>query len=359
MNDINLHNYEAWFLDYAEGNLDAAQERILLAFLDQNPELKDELDAFDNEVVLSPAINESFDKKSLKAPQADDFDSLLISYLEGQLTETEAKKTEHLIASNPHMSREFSLYKKTVLEPDFAIEFPDKQKLKKGQGKVVRMYWYSAIAAAACLLFFALNFTLNETFDVQNNVATNPIDSILKENSLGEIDIIAPEQIEIIAETNRQMKKPTIQSSEKKIDATKEAEDFIEPLLNGQLALEHDFHQKPDKIEEAQLAANPVHQPIAQPKIISPSDLFADIALPKADGFLSPKEFIINKVKSITRGKSSNEESAENLTAWEIAETGISKISGDKVKIERIQGEHRSGFAFITNKFEFSTSSSR
>jgi hypothetical protein len=67
----------------------------------------------------------------------------------------------------------------------------------------------------------------------------------------------------------------------------------------------------------------------------------------------------MNKVKAISRGKDSKNSQGENLSAWEIAETGITKISRDKVKIERTQDEHGSGFAFITDKFEFSTRSNK
>ena len=52
---INLHNYEAVFLDYYEGNLSAEDVSELLLFLENHPELKEDFESFENIVlVLSP-----------------------------------------------------------------------------------------------------------------------------------------------------------------------------------------------------------------------------------------------------------------------------------------------------------------
>ena len=50
MSKIGLHNYEAWFLDYSEGNLTENQMMELEVFLEQHPNLTQELTDF--EVVL-------------------------------------------------------------------------------------------------------------------------------------------------------------------------------------------------------------------------------------------------------------------------------------------------------------------
>ena len=46
MKKINTHNYEAYFLDYTEGNLNESQIRELKKFLNVNPKLKEELHDF-------------------------------------------------------------------------------------------------------------------------------------------------------------------------------------------------------------------------------------------------------------------------------------------------------------------------
>jgi hypothetical protein len=357
MNEINLHNYEAWFLDYMEGNLTEAQQVLLVAFLKQYPELKEELYAFDNEVVLSPALAEMEHKEALKAPHAKDFDTLLISYLEGQLSEVEKKKTEQLLNSNPNIAGAYVLYQKTILEPDYSIVFPDKQKLKKGKGKLVRMYWYSAVAAAACLLIFALNFTFNSSYELQDKMVEAPADSLSNQKIIVKAEGIVPDAIEILAEAKKSII-PAPESVKQRIITPELIEEFREPKKENHLTEQK--HPEKTRVVEDLDFVKPllVFNPIDAANKLDAEEAFAVQELPRSDGFLSPKELLVHKVKSLARGKGSKNVKNDNLTAWEIAETGITKISRDKVKIERTQDEHGSGFAFITDKFEFSTRSS-
>lgn len=63
---ININNYEEWMIDYLEGNLSAAQEKELTEFLAFHPELKAELDLF-NETKVQPDMDIVFaNKESLK-----------------------------------------------------------------------------------------------------------------------------------------------------------------------------------------------------------------------------------------------------------------------------------------------------
>ncbi len=41
---INLSNYEAYMLDYLEGTISAEEEKLLLEFLEEHPQLKAELE---------------------------------------------------------------------------------------------------------------------------------------------------------------------------------------------------------------------------------------------------------------------------------------------------------------------------
>ena len=42
---IDRSNYEIWLIDWLDGNLDEARTKQLLAFLDENPDLKEEADS--------------------------------------------------------------------------------------------------------------------------------------------------------------------------------------------------------------------------------------------------------------------------------------------------------------------------
>ena len=63
---ININNYEEWMIDYIEGNLSDAQVKEMQEFLTFHPELKAELDLF-NETKLQPDTTVVFEnKESLK-----------------------------------------------------------------------------------------------------------------------------------------------------------------------------------------------------------------------------------------------------------------------------------------------------
>lgn len=107
---INLDNYEAWMVDYIEGNLSADQQRELQEFLVFHPELQKELDAFNM----------------------------------------------------------------TKLPVDTSVYYPNKEALKQpvGGGKIIAMgSWkrYAAAAAAVCTLFIGIRM-----FNGNNNNAIQP-----------------------------------------------------------------------------------------------------------------------------------------------------------------------------------------
>jgi len=70
MEKITRHNYEAFFLDYLEGNLSEELNTELKTFLAQNPDLASELEEFEN-VSLEPEADH-VNWNDLKAPSLDD-----------------------------------------------------------------------------------------------------------------------------------------------------------------------------------------------------------------------------------------------------------------------------------------------
>lgn len=68
---INKDNYEAYFLDYLEGNLSEKYKKELELFLKENPKLGEELKAYDNSLFLIPDMEISFkEKESLRHNKA-------------------------------------------------------------------------------------------------------------------------------------------------------------------------------------------------------------------------------------------------------------------------------------------------
>ena len=87
---IKKHNYEAYFLDYHEGNLTPQEVADLLLFVEQHPELKDEFESFEN-VTLEDYSTPSFENKDIlkKEINKENIEEYFIKDVEGVITSTE------------------------------------------------------------------------------------------------------------------------------------------------------------------------------------------------------------------------------------------------------------------------------
>src|SRR5690554_4999741 len=132
MEKINIHNYEAFFLDFAEGNLSPDQIIELDAFLEKNPTLRDELAGFEI-LPLSPAKPASDEWSALKKPGVNDFksnadlrDAFFVDTIENQLNSFEKKILTELI-SEEKFKKEYELWQNVILPS--GNEAVDKQNL--------------------------------------------------------------------------------------------------------------------------------------------------------------------------------------------------------------------------------------
>lgn len=124
--NINRENYEIFFIDYLDGNLSPAGLEELVLFLQKNPDLEDELySVYHVKLPLSP---EKFDnklmlKKGQNPTMADNlWDELCVSFIEGQLNESEKNLLQQNI--NPANQNDFNLFLKTKINPDKRITYP-------------------------------------------------------------------------------------------------------------------------------------------------------------------------------------------------------------------------------------------
>jgi hypothetical protein len=116
---IDINNYEAFLLDYIEGNLSAEMTAELMLFLQQNPEIESGIEDF--KIVSLVKEEEKFDaKNALKRKEFvvndDIIEGLIISCINGDLSKSEEKKLMEIVNGNPDYSKLFSQYKKTKLE---------------------------------------------------------------------------------------------------------------------------------------------------------------------------------------------------------------------------------------------------
>ena len=130
--NINKNNYEAFFLDYHEGNLSPQQVADLLLFVEQHPELKEEFECFEN-VTLDDLSNVSFEGKSSlkKEITLDNREEYFIRNVENTLTSAEKNLLDTFIKQHPQFLTELELFKKTKVFADASVVFENKEALKK------------------------------------------------------------------------------------------------------------------------------------------------------------------------------------------------------------------------------------
>jgi hypothetical protein len=177
MTSINKNNYEAFSLDYIEGLLDAEQISALMLFVEDHPELKEELQGLEM-IKLKPDKQLQFgEKKILKKPvviavgqiNENNYQEFFAAAGENDLNESDSKDLQQFLRSNPDLQKEYELILLCRLQPETSIVFADKDLLKKTpliSLPLKRLYYGMAIAASLALLI-GLGLLFDPAPDVQ------------------------------------------------------------------------------------------------------------------------------------------------------------------------------------------------
>ncbi|MCH2232739.1 MAG: hypothetical protein MK078_00695 [Crocinitomicaceae bacterium] len=162
METINLHNYEAFMLDYMEGNLSDDLTIELMDFANNHPEL--EIDIFDNVTDLSFVAEDlSYgDTSDLKVHEDEALFDKMVGIVEGEYSSEEVAAIEKEI-SEKELDKNYAYFKAAKLIPSQTEVYGNTAELKVATGRVITLnaWRYSSIAAAAVITIFALayNFT--------------------------------------------------------------------------------------------------------------------------------------------------------------------------------------------------------
>ena len=160
MSKITRNNYEEFFIDYFDGNLDNHQVAELMLFLAQNSDLDKEFNQFEYVELKDEKISFDF-KKSLK--KQDDtitgsiFTDRCIDKIENNLDEEQLIDFNNEIKFDIPKRIEFEKFKQTIIKPDLSIKYSEKNKLKKTtvfkSTKLKSIYQYAAIIVAIVLSY--------------------------------------------------------------------------------------------------------------------------------------------------------------------------------------------------------------
>src|ERR1041384_3493662 len=136
-NKISIDNYEAYLLDYMEGNLSKEDLVELQIFAAQHPHLN--IDLNDLELVELVEDEVKFENKnSLK--KAGISDEKFVAYIENELTAEEKQNIDALCSKDEKSARDLKLFQHTIIKSDAAIVFEGKNKLKKQETKVLWLF---------------------------------------------------------------------------------------------------------------------------------------------------------------------------------------------------------------------------
>lgn len=154
MEKISIFNYEAYYLDFLEGNLSDEDAVLLQAFLNEHPECKleeDELMSY-----TSNDVYEFVGKNELKMVDNSDvithlnYKDFMIQSTEGIIEDKKQIELNAFVAIN-NLENEFKQFKAVYFQPDYAAVYSEKAELKK---PVVFVLWpyLAAASVAACLI---------------------------------------------------------------------------------------------------------------------------------------------------------------------------------------------------------------
>lgn len=169
---INRSNYESYFLDFVEGNLSQEEMDELLDFLNENADLKQELDSF-KMISLQPDMDEKLSWENLLKSEYDNqqiFDEACIRYVEGDMADSEKSEFIEYIEGHPQKKSDFEMFKKSRLVPDMSIKYPDTASLI--HTPKLRMLW-TGLAVAASLVLSVMIWNANPS----NTTSIDPVGS--------------------------------------------------------------------------------------------------------------------------------------------------------------------------------------
>lgn len=177
---ITRENYEIYFLDYLEGNLDESLVDEFIDFLRENSDLKAELEMvaplkMELEHIVFRGKGKLYKNKF---DQDHEFNRAAVARLEGDLQKNEIAEFEKYLSRHPEKQKEAALFEKTRLKADESIVFQKKRKLYHySTGKTI-LLWSTRIAAVLVLAFMvyqAADIMFSENGLPENQVAVTEI----------------------------------------------------------------------------------------------------------------------------------------------------------------------------------------
>ena len=206
--EINLHNYETYFLLWVDGELSIQEQKDVEQFIDKNPNLAIELALLqDAKLPMDDSImylnKEWLLKIESPALSLSTYEDYFLLYIDNELSSKEKQEVELFVLQHPALQAEFLLLQKTILTEE-KVPFTNKELLYKkeeDEKPVIFFNWKRlAIAAAVVGLIFSIWLIVPNNSIKQSNqqiakVKNTIISSDIKKESLVSKDTVAVNQI--------------------------------------------------------------------------------------------------------------------------------------------------------------------
>lgn len=185
--NINLDNYESFFLMYVDKELSAPERKYVEEFLVEYPYLQAELEQLKETVLPQEKTAFAFKDGLLKTVLSEDsLQENLLLYLDKELEGPEKQQLEDTLMTDARLQEEWALLKKTKLNSGEVIVFEDKDSLYRHEAGrlVVGRFIKWAVAAAVLAGGFFIGI------DLLNKQADTPTETAgIETNSTGPVKV--------------------------------------------------------------------------------------------------------------------------------------------------------------------------
>jgi hypothetical protein len=178
---ITRDNYEAYFIMYVDDELHATERKAVEQFIEQNPDLEEELVMLQQSVLRADEGIVFEEKESLfkhtdwNPINEQNCEEYFVLYGDDELTNEEKDKVEQFVYKHPQYQADFELIQQVKLVPDNTLSFPDKAYLFRSEEDDARViafpWWRFAAAAIALLTFGSLTWFVSTHFATNKNIA--------------------------------------------------------------------------------------------------------------------------------------------------------------------------------------------
>jgi hypothetical protein len=289
-----------------------------IEFLQQNPDLKEELSLFENVSIEQEEI--TFNKKELllkeKYDSEKEFNNTSIAELEGDISSSEKAEFEKYLLTHPEKQKEANLFKLTKIHPDQSVTFSKKHKLyHRTAGKTIFL-WSLRVAAVIIVALSVYTFIDNSSDQIiTENKFAAVTEKEPEKNENKPLAIEAPEQKEkkvVQPVIQKDAEKPVLKKEKPKTEPTKSLRENSKGRLeNEDLAIIRPTEEIPARINRLNAI---VYAGIPETKLAP-----VDMPLPVTNENIYEEKYFVDIVKEKT--------GFEKLSISKITKAGLNLVS--------------------------------